>query len=1122
MQLAEWLGEDNQLGQDIWHQKYQYDDETFEEWLSRISNNDTELMQQIREKKFLFGGRILANRGLTHEGRKITYSNCYVVSPPQDSIESIFETATKLARTYSYGGGCGVDISKLSPKGAKIHNAAKETSGAVSFMDLYSLVTELIGQNGRRGALMISIDCSHPDVEDFIKIKTDLNKVTKANISIRISDEFMDAVEQGKKWKLHFKREETGEVIERKVDARSLFRMIAETNWDYAEPGALFWDRIKNWNLLANTKEFEFAGTNPCITGDTLIFIGDGRYVVPIEQLYREYCHDPDNFNVPVLTWDSDLQRTKFEKINWVQYSGIKPVYTVTLDDGSTIRATSDHKFMLSDGTKVPLSQLHAGDCLMPFYSKCYEEYTGFRNLYVNLNNGKTKNYYHLQSEYYFGVNLDSFGRNKNSLNVHHIDENHMNNTPNNLSILTTGNHSSNHIKGENNPMVKWFNETTEERRQEYRNKMRIRNTGTGNPNYGKKATTATLQKLSNATTTFMKNPEVKKKHRAGNMRHRASMIKQVLLLLQSQDLPFTQDNYNKYRVQVSKVCPSYNTILNTAEFFDIYDIDTFFKYLITDFNHRIVSIEYTGEGPVYDMNVFNNHNFAVATKCTLSDGYTEFDRTLSSISKLSGIIIGNCAEEPLPAGGSCLLGSINLSEFVENPFTIVSNFDFDDFKNTVRIAVKALNDVLDEGLPLHPLKEQRDSVTDWRQIGLGIMGLADCLLKLGLKYGSAESLDFCDKVGEAMIRTAIETSSNLAMVKGSYPKFNAEDVISTMFFELNGSKYLEHILRTDGLRNSQLLTIAPTGTLSTMLGISGGVEPIYANYYTRKTESLYGEPVYYKVYTPIVKQYMDAHNITDDKDLPDYFVTAMDLDYHRRINMQSTWQRRIDASISSTVNVPNEFTIEETEQLYDYAWRSGLKGITIFRDGCARLGVLSTSAPEESSELKRGEVIHVSDNLIGKKRKLITGCGSLHCIALFDRESGELRETYLSKGSTGGCNNFMIGLSRMISIAARGGISIEDIVDQLNSTGACPSYAVRRATQKDTSKGSCCPMAVGNALLDMYNEMQAELKSGSISEEADIPDEPIHANCCPECGEPLVFEEGCNICKNCGWSKCS
>ena len=113
-----------------------------------------------REKRFLFGGRILSNRGLENQGRKVSLSNCYVVTPPEDNIESIFECAKKLARTYSYGGGCGVDISGLAPRGAKINNAAKETSGAVSFMELYSLVTELIGQNGRRGALMISIDCS--------------------------------------------------------------------------------------------------------------------------------------------------------------------------------------------------------------------------------------------------------------------------------------------------------------------------------------------------------------------------------------------------------------------------------------------------------------------------------------------------------------------------------------------------------------------------------------------------------------------------------------------------------------------------------------------------------------------------------------------------------------------------------------------------------------------------------------------------------------------------------------------------------------------------------------------------------------------------------------------------
>lgn len=148
--VQEWLGEDNQLGIDIWKMKYQYNNESFEEWLDRVSNGNLKLRELIKSKKFLFGGRILSNRGLNKYGEKVTLSNCYVITPPDDSIESIFDCAKKLARTYSYGGGCGVDISKLAPNGAKVNNTAKKTSGAVSFMDLYSLVTGLIGQNGRR------------------------------------------------------------------------------------------------------------------------------------------------------------------------------------------------------------------------------------------------------------------------------------------------------------------------------------------------------------------------------------------------------------------------------------------------------------------------------------------------------------------------------------------------------------------------------------------------------------------------------------------------------------------------------------------------------------------------------------------------------------------------------------------------------------------------------------------------------------------------------------------------------------------------------------------------------------------------------------------------------------
>lgn len=746
MTVQEWLGTENQLGQDIWERKYRYENETFDEWINRVSGGNSEIANLIKEKKFLFGGRILANRGLENKGRKISLSNCYVIEPPEDNIESIFDCAKKLARTYSYGGGCGVDISKLSPRGAKVNNAAKETTGSVSFMDLYSMVTGLIGQAGRRGALMLSLSCEHPDLEEFIGIKSDLDRVTKANISIRITDKFMAAVKNKTPFTLSFTRLETGETITKEIDAYEMFHKMCEMNWDYAEPGMLFWDRINNWNLLSCDDEFEYAGTNPC-------------------------------------------------------------------------------------------------------------------------------------------------------------------------------------------------------------------------------------------------------------------------------------------------------------------------------------------------------------------------------------------AEEPLPAGGSCLLGSINLAEFACD-----TGFDFESFKHCVKSSVIALNEVLDEGLPLHPLKEQRESVYDWRQIGLGIFGLADLLIKLGIKYGSPEAIDLCDMIGHTMADMAIKTSAVLAKEYGVYPKYKPEAVEQSAFYSKNALGETKELVESFGLRNSQLLTIAPTGSLSTMIGVSGGIEPIFANYYTRKTESLKGHDEYYKVYTPIVKEYMDKHELKDDSELPDYFVTAQTLDYKNRIYMQSIWQSHIDASISSTVNVPNDFTVEQVEDLYMTAWDAGLKGVTIFRDGCKRAGILTIKENvedivEKPHRLERGMIIKADDNCIGKKRTLRTGCGTLHCEAFFDPDNGQLLETYFSKGSSGGCNNFMIGLSRMISLAARGGIDVYSIVDQLKSSGTCPSYAVRTATKHDTSKGSSCPVAIGNALLEMYEEMMDEVGFSDIEEkelEVITPKiVPVSKAKCPQCGGELVFEGGCNTCKNCGWSKC-
>ena len=238
--------------------------------------------------------------------------------------------------------------------------------------------------------------------------------------------------------------------------------------------------------------------------------------------------------------------------------------------------------------------------------------------------------------------------------------------------------------------------------------------------------------------------------------------------------------------------------------------------------------------------------------------------------------------------------------------------FDFNDFANTVYIAVVALNKVLDEGINKHPLQEQRDSVRDWRQIGLGIMGLADMLIKCGIRYGSQESLDLCDAIGALMADTAINASMDLADECGPYPKYD-ERVLESAF----AANHSLHVTsKFSGMRNSQLLTIAPTGSISTMIGVSGGIEPIFANSYTRMTKSLHGHDEAYKVYTPIVQKYMDGHGFTEEEQLPDYFVTSATIPIEERIEMQSVWQDHIDASISSTVNLPEETTVEEVENL--------------------------------------------------------------------------------------------------------------------------------------------------------------------------------------------------------------
>ena len=383
------------------------------------------------------------------------------------------------------------------------------------------------------------------------------------------------------------------------------------------------------------------------------------------------------------------------------------------------------------------------------------------------------------------------------------------------------------------------------------------------------------------------------------------------------------------------------------------------------------------------------------------------------------------------------------------------------------------------------------------------------------------------------------------------------------------------------------MISVAPTGTLSLTFGnnCSSGLEPIFSLSYERKVK-IGGQDesnvqiVQMQDYAYGMWKELKTNNIVNH----DIFVTALDLPVSAHLEMLKTINFHVDMSSSKTINIPTDYSFEDTKSVYDYAWENGIKGCTIFRPNDIRKGVLID--PKESkdnkdnnvkemkemkeaktneeyidykAQLKRGDILSTDDTLIGRKKKLITGCGSLHLTAFFDPVDGEFQELFLQKGSDGGCNNFMIALSRMTSLCARAGVDIYSIVDQLKSCGVCPSYAVRKATRGDTSIGSCCPVAVGNAILELYKEVQEELAYDEEEELLDLlyedieevtteekDDQPktceieiddIHYVAastvkeekakprlakCPECGEEgMIFEGGCCICKNCGYSKC-
>jgi ribonucleoside-diphosphate reductase alpha chain len=419
------------------------------------------------------------------------------------------------------------------------------------------------------------------------------------------------------------------------------------------------------------------------------------------------------------------------------------------------------------------------------------------------------------------------------------------------------------------------------------------------------------------------------------------------------------------------------------------------------------------------------------------------------------------CAEQPLPDGGCCNLGALNLERFVDQD----GNFDFDGFKETTAVGARFLDNVIDYNLDRHALEEQKQNAKNDRRVGLGILGLGDMLVKMGIKYDSDEALETIGKIMEIHRDTAYETSAELAKEKGQFPNFDWDGYSQSLFVQ-DLPKKLQNKIKKNGIRNCTLTTVAPTGSGAIVARVTSGVEPIFATSYQRKVkknDSLGKEFDTFTVYHPVVKEMFGT-----DENLPEYVVTAHNVDPYFRVKMQGVVQKYIDSSISSTVNLAEETTVDTVADIYMTAYKADLKGITVYREG-SREGILITDDKSSENEEQNSETAEMKTArnrpsiTEGKTRRMRTGDGTLY-VTVNEDENG-LCEVFTAIGKAGGTVAAQTeAISRLISLALRSGIDPNSIINQLKGiSGPNPTW-------EDGQLILSTPDAIGRALETFVN----------------------------------------------------
>ena len=1028
---------------------------------------------------------------LMNAGRELQQLSACFVLPIEDTLEGIFGTLKQTALIHQSGGGTGFSFSRLRPAGDVVGSTGGVASGPVSFIGAFDAATEVVKQGStRRGANMAILNVNHPDILEFIRVKREPGRLTNFNISVAVTQEFMEKVKSREEYDLINPR--TGETTGQ-LNAREVFDEIVESAWATGDPGLVFLDRINDSN--PNPQLGKIESTNPCVTGDTLIYTRDG--LRRARDLYEK--------QVPCwITVDGRMGDGGFKPASPVFHSGQKRVHRLRTQEGYEVRLTTDHRVMTNDGWVAaedlkPGQEIYILDQSGGFGQEGSEEIGQLLGWLIG--DGTLKKDMAV---------LSFFGRKRELAPAFAGMMNQVVPEP-------AGPRRNYHIG-----IMEL--EARDESRVSSSRFLRI------SAEYGllpgnkhivpeRVLTGSREMQVGFLRGLFSADGHVDQPSKQGVGVHLTSISRQMMIDVQRllinfgiacriyfdrrpagvKELPDGRGGAKEYNTK------AYHELVISKDNLPIFRDEIGFLD-----EHKTQLLQ---EGLDYYREFPRREKFTARFKELAPDGIEEvFDLTEPATHSFiaNGIVVSNCGEQQLLPYESCNLGSVNLARMLKNDTTGVE-IDCEKLAKTIRTGVRMLDNVIDVNRAPIPEIEKMSQKT--RRIGLGVMGWAEMLMQLGVRYDSEEALKVASRVMGFVQEETHKASSELARERGSFP-------------EWENSIYKDK----EPMRNSAPVTIAPTGTISIIAGTTSGIEPLFAPSYVRNvmdgTKLVEVNPFFEAVARhegfhsqELMEKVAEAGSL-GELEVPGWvkeiFRTSHEIEPKWHVLMQAAFQAYTDNSVSKTINMPQDATREDVQKAYMMAYLTNCNGITVYRDGSKVEQVLSTggSRPKADPAVTgpRTAPLERPRAMNGITERFRTGHGNMYVTLNFG-ETGEPFEIFAVLGKAGGCDSAQLeAVSRLASLALRSNVNPQEIIYNLQGITCCPAWD--NGTQIQSAPDAMAHMLQRHWEKTDGTEGKQEPKNGA----------GVYGRVrCPDCNGPIEFREGCETCwtPGCGWTRC-